>query len=134
MSRLSRLINAYPFTVILSAEQAHLPSDINDRHTLELVTRLIGRGHIAAEGVYNGVSEQSFIVGCNDFFDVSTLITLGLHDFEQDSVLVLDKRSDTATLVHRDKTVMIGSHLEAVAVRPNIDASTLVDSIHYVIV
>lgn len=137
MNKLHNLISLYPFAVILSGECAIVQDDVNDRRTLELESRLNSFDliHLQALGEYKGNPEVSFIVGCPSYTDVADLIKLGLNDFEQESVLILDNKGFTATLISHDKTEVIGHNLVPIefVMDPDLTNTTTIDAVTYVI-
>lgn len=138
-TRLEKLTKIYPYLVILSAEQAGLQDDINDRRSIEMAND-IWRTHgsdsfLPALGTYHGKKENSYVVGCIDYFDVTRITNLGLHNYEQECVLVLDRDRDIAVLVSTASVHNIGTHLKLVTDQRtmhdlNID-STVIDGVMY---
>ena len=103
------------FTVILSA---HLTHNIGEEHAptgdelnyayhkslgLDLMN-IIGTNPMLieeCEGHYDDITEQSYIVHCHDIGEVFQLNALS-HNFNQQCILVIDHRSESAMLMFRD--------------------------------
>lgn len=132
---LQTLLNNTAYAVMLSA---HIPeqSDIYDNalhnaiRTTDLIDLLDATGlrYEPAIGCYKGVEEASFIVMCSDIYDVMRIECIGIHRFQQDSVLILDMDKCCALLKYASLTQMIGRGLEQVDSTDGLDAYTIVNN------
>lgn len=114
------------YTVILSAHLTHSPSngaaptsdELNYAYHKSLgldLMNIIGTNPMLVEeceGHYDGTVERSYIVHCHDIGEVFQLNALS-HDYNQQCILVVDHRSESAMLMFRDGQLSrIGKNLE----------------------
>lgn len=116
---LAALLQAHDYAVVLSACHKHTTVNpvtkcmLNTRATSLLETAIARTGlkFLPVEGVYEGEHEDSFLVLCNDYYDVARMECFALHDNQQESVLVLDLQKECAILKYNDCASMIGHGL-----------------------
>ena len=117
-TNLQTLLNHVPYAVLMSACTYGL-NDVDNAALTEHMNDLLdatGLRYVPVTGVYNGHEEYSFIVMCNDMYDVMRLECMGIHLFHQECVLVLDMVQSCAVLKYANKAEMIGRALECVEV------------------
>jgi len=134
-TNLNTMLHNNNFAVIISAELTDCPN--NATRTTSLITSLVNTGlrYMPVDGVYKGKHESSFIVFCDDVFDVLRITTKGLTTYGQECVLVLDLNKGRAILNYADYPLMIGSQLKNVEQLEALthDAYTVVDGEYWVV-
>lgn len=124
------------FTVTLSASYKGQDAAFNDAQTQHLHNDIqsLGLRHQHAHGYYDGHCEQSFVVYCDDLFDVLRLLPLRAK-YNQDCVLVTDTQAHTALLYWADITTMIGNGWEEISLTDtyDMDAYTCIEGKYYAI-
>lgn len=112
-SSVDLLLMASSYLVIISANhKAYTPKELQ-RANDHLVSDLNSQGHYwkRVQGCYKGHVEPSYIVSCNDVFDLLQLQQLG-HKYLQECVLILDQVAREALLNYSDDmTTIIGREL-----------------------
>lgn len=113
------------YTVVMSAHHTHgcngsnlTHSDLNQAYHKTLGLRIIdivGTNPMLfseCEGMYDGITEQSYIIHAHDLSEVLKLREQGAC-FNQECILVIDHHSETALLSYMDGQVsIIGKNLE----------------------
>ena len=114
------------YTVILSAHLTHsisnsaapTPDELNYAYHKSLgieLMNIIGTNPMLVEectGHYDDIVERSYIVHCHDIGEVFQLNALS-HNYNQQCILVVDHRSESAMLMFRDGQLSrIGKNLE----------------------
>lgn len=124
------------YTVTLSAEHAHTEAAANDAATqlLHSDIQALGLNHSHAHGYYEGHPEQSFVVYCDDMFDVLRLLPLR-SKYNQDCLLVVDNTANCAMLYWDNTTTLIGNMWEEIPLTDtyDIDAFTAIEGKYYAI-
>ena len=136
---MTTLLTDRKFTVILSA---YLPSNEplqNLLFTERMNDRLLHEYHvnpIRAVGVYQGDSEQSFVIHTNSSRVVGEIKRLALDVYHQDSVLVSNNRKHDITLHMQDaNTVHIGHSFRCYTGVPDgCKCYTVLNGCHYWVV
>lgn len=141
-TNLRTMLNNNSFAVILSAEmqlENFYALDLRNKMATDALIKalgLTGLRFMEVTGVYKGVQERSFIVFCNNVFDVLRLECIGLDQLSQECILVLDLEHDTAVLKYQEQALMIGAnmvHVEPLEALCH-DAYTIVDGEYWVVV
>lgn len=132
---LERLTNTR-YVVVLSAEHKGQDAAFNDAQTNHLhndIKAVVPR-HTHAHGYYDGHAEQSFIVYCDDMYDVLRLLPLRAK-YNQDCLLVVDNQALTAMLYWADGTTMIGSEWVEISLTDTYDRDsyTCIEGKYYAI-
>jgi len=141
---LQNLLNVHRYAVILSAENSSpLHSQcvkdklqtINRRNTSHLEKRIkaYNLDYKPAKGYYHGSDENSFIVFCKDYFDVARVEILGLHNFKQECVIILDVANNRAILKDQNFTSIAGYGLVEKQSTENLENYSIIDERIYVI-
>lgn len=138
-TNLQTLLNNVPYAVIMSACTDGL-SEVDNAALTEHMNDLLdstGMRYVPVTGVYKGAIEYSYVVMCNDVYDIMRLECMAIHMFHQESILVLDMVQSCAVLKYANKCDMIGRGLEQ-AVDLNeamtYDGYTLIDGEYWVVV
>ena len=130
-------LSEHKYAIFISASLEENSESENDElnERLVMLIRAANLEYYYVNGCYNGKEEQSFAVLCNTYSEVARLETLGLHDFKQESVLVIDFWDEAAILKFGDKVVNIGSGLErASSSLPHFsDNYSIIDGVKYVV-
>lgn len=94
------------YTVILSAYQADNSALDNMLDTDRLNSYLLERcpDTLRAVGVFDGTPEQSFVIHTNSANIVRRVVTVALHDYGQQCVLVSNNRKLDIALHNQDGT------------------------------
>ena len=138
---LTALLHAHDYAIVLSACHNHDTVDavtkvmLNTRATSLLETAIAKTGlkFLPVEGVYEGEHEDSFLVLCNDYYDVARMESLAMYDNAQECVLVLDLLKENAVLKYKDVASMIGRGLQQVDSVDGIDNYSLIDGNYWVV-
>lgn len=138
-TNLQTMLNNNSFAVILSAELDLPHYDLplrNEMATVALTISLQATGlrFMPVVGVYKGVKEASFIVFCNNVFDVLRLECLALDQHSQESILVLDLEHACAVLKYKEQALMIGANLVQVTDVTGLDAYTCIDGEYWAVI
>lgn len=126
-TNLNTMLHNNNFAVVISAELDGSPNNKHRTHGLDCALKNTGLRYMPVDGVYKGKHEASFIVFCDDIFDVLRITTKGLTTYGQECVLVLDLNKQCAILNYADYPLMIGRALIRVDNVDDLDAYTIVD-------
>ena len=128
-TNLQTLLDNVPYACILSAEVYGLAEVDNTLLTSQLIELLDATGlrYMPATGCYEGNQEESFIVMCNDIYDVMRLECLAIHRFHQDSILIIDLEKSCCLLKYASITQMIGRGIKQIPMLEGQDNYTIVD-------
>ena len=134
---LDKLNNHY-YAVVLSAELA----SNSEKHNQELTTLLqselqsMNLYFYETAGCWYGHTEHAFVVMCDSFFDVLSIVQRGLIPLQQRAVLVLDRDEQRAILLFSNGNVKdIGIGLKQVTAGKALqcESYTLIDGHYYVV-
>lgn len=120
--------------IILSAEHTSQTPEGNAIRTQTLSDCIedIGLPFKQTLGVYNGVSEQTFVVLIRNQLDIDVLKDFAFKNFDQESVLYQDANRE-AYLFFRDGTISNLGHLNAVPKEAAIKSGsyTIMNDLYY---
>lgn len=124
------------FTVTLSASHKHTDTAFDDAqtHHLHKDIKALGLRHEHAHGYYESGWEQSFVVYCDDMFDVLRLLPLR-GKYNQNCILVTDNHANLAMLHWANETTQIGHGWEEISLNDThaLTAYTCIDGKYFVI-
>jgi hypothetical protein len=124
------------YVVVLSASYKDQSDAFNEAQTehLHADIKKLCPVHTHAHGYYDGHCEQSFIVYCDDMFDVLKLLPLRAK-YNQDCLLIVDNKASTAMLYWADDVTMIGHEWVEISLADTYDISayTRIDDRYFAI-
>lgn len=117
------------YTVILSASSATASTMHNLIESVSLeysLANIIYTDYINAVGVYQGTSEQSYVVHTNSSNVVGQLARLACEEFKQECILVSNNRKHCIHLQYGDNTKqVIGKRFALTYKQPTSEAYTM---------
>ena len=137
MNNFIKHLNEYNYAVFVSACLEENDNEENLALTIDLEVEIAESAleYYRVKGCYKGKTENSFVVLCNQYSGTAQLELLGLHDFKQESVLIIDVRENLAMLRYSNRLELIGSGLERVRDSdPHFsDNYSIIDGVKYVV-
>lgn len=131
------LMQQYDYAVMLSAELTSYGEVGNKERTarMEHELKALGLRYERALGCYKGVKELSFLVYCDTYCNVTEMVNIALHEYTQDSALVLDARKSVAMLQYARNIEIIGRALVEVEEEQALacEAYTIIDGDYWTI-